>query len=66
MQIAHLVAVDRHLDTQPLRSWFNRLANRRGKKTAVVALARRLLLIAYHLLREETDFHAARLKRRAA
>jgi transposase len=66
VQIAHLVAVDRHRDTQPLRSWFNRVARRRGKKTAVVALARRLLVIAYHLLREETDFNAARLKHRAA
>jgi transposase len=66
VQIAHLVAVDRHRDTQPLRSWFNRVAKRRGKKTAVVALARRLLVIAYHLLREETDFDAARLKRQAA
>jgi transposase len=66
VQIAHLVAIDRHRDTQPLRSWFNRVAKRRGKKTAVVALARRLLVIAYHLLREETDYDAARLKRRAA
>ena len=66
VQIAHLVAIDRHRETQPLRSWFNRVAKRRGKKTAVVALARRLLVIAYHLLREESDFDAARLKRRAA
>lgn len=66
VQIAHLVAIDRHRETQPLRSWFHRVANRRGKKTAVVALARRLLVIAYHLLREETDYDAARLKRRAA
>lgn len=66
VQIAHLVAVDRHRDTQPLRSWFNRVARRRGKKTAVVALARRLLVIAYHLLREDTDYDAARLKCRAA
>jgi transposase len=66
VQIAHLVAIDRHRDTQPLRSWFNRVAKRRGKKTAVVALARRLLVIAYHLLREETNYDAARLRRRAA
>ena len=66
VQIAHLVAVDRHRDTQPLRSWYNRVAKRRGKKTAIVALARRLLVIAYHLLREETEYDAARLKCRAA
>jgi transposase len=66
VQIAHLVAMDRHRPTQPLRSWFNRVARRRGKKTAIVALARRLLVIAYHLLREETEYDAARLRRRAA
>ena len=66
VQIAHLVAIDQHRETQPLRTWFNRVARRRGKKTAVVALARRLLVIAYHLLREEADYDAARLRRRTA
>ena len=68
VQIAHLVAIDRHRDTQPLRSWFNRVARRRGKKTAVVALARRLLVIAYQLLKSESDYDVGRLKkkRRAA
>ena len=66
VQIAHLVAIDRHRPTQPLRTWFNRVARRRGRKTAIVALARRLLVIAYHLLREETEYDASRLKRRAA
>ena len=66
MQIAHLVAIDRHRDTQLLQSWFNRVAKRRGKEMAVVALARRLLVIVYHLLREETEYDAPRLKRWAA
>lgn len=66
VQIAHLVAVDHHRETQPLRSWFHRVARRRGRKTAIVALARRLLVIAYHLLREQCDFDAARLRRRTA
>ena len=66
VQIAHLVAVDRHRATQPLRTWFNRVARRRGRKTAIVALARRLLVIAYCLLRDETEYDASRLKRRAA
>lgn len=66
VQIAHLAAVDRHRTTQPLRTWFNRVARRRGKKTATVALARRLLVIAYHLLRDETEYDTARLKRRVA
>jgi transposase len=66
VQIAHLVAIDKTRATQPLRRWFNKVAKRRGKKTATVALARRLLVIAYHVLREETDYDAARLKRKAA
>jgi len=66
VQIAHLVAADTSRATQPLRTWFNRVAKRRGKKTAIVALARRLLIIAYHLLRDETVYEPARLKRKRA
>lgn len=68
VQIAHLVAIDRKKATQPLRTWFNRVAKKRGKKTALVALARRLLVIAYQLLRSERDYDVGRLKkkRRAA
>jgi transposase len=66
VQIAHLVAIDTSRATQPLRTWFNKVARKRGKKTALVALARRLLVIAYRLLKDETDYDAARLKRNAA
>lgn len=68
VQIAHLVATDKKRATQPLRTWFNRVARKRGKKTALVALARRLLVIAYQLLKHEQDYDAGRLKkkRRAA
>jgi len=66
VQIAHLVAIDTSRATRPLRTWFNKVARRRGRKTAIVALARRLLVIAYHVLREETVYDAARLKRKAA
>jgi transposase len=66
VQVAHGVANDSRRVAQPLRTWFNRVARRRGKKTATVALARRLLVIAYHLLREETDYDVGRLRRRRA
>jgi transposase len=68
VQIAHLVAIDKKKTSQPLRSWFQRVAKKRGKKTALVALARRLLVIAYQLLKSEQDYDPARLrkKRRAA
>ncbi len=65
VQIVHLVAHDRRRATRPLRSWFNKVARRRGKKTATVALARRLLVIAYHVVRDGTEYDAARLKRAA-
>ena len=61
VQVAHVVAKDTHRATQPLRTWFNRVAHRRGKKTAIVALARKLLVIAYHLLKDETVYDAKRL-----
>jgi transposase len=66
VQIAHLVVIDTSRATQPLRTWFNKVARKRGRKTAIVALARRLLVIAYRLLKDETVYDAARLKRKAA
>lgn len=66
VQIAHLVATDRTGATQPLRRWFQKVAGKRGKKTAVVALARRLLVIAYRLLKDETVYDPARIRKRAA
>jgi transposase len=66
VQIAHLVAIDTTRETRSLRTWYNKVEKRRGKKTATVALARRLLVIAYHLLKEETVYDADRIKKRAA
>lgn len=66
VQIAHQVAIDTSRPTRPLRTWFNKVARRRGRKTAIVALARRLLVIAYHVLREDAAYDTARLKRKAA
>jgi transposase len=66
VQIAHLVACDTQRSSAPLRRWFNQVARRRGKRTAVVARARRLLVIAYHLLREQTVYDPDRLRRKRA
>jgi transposase len=44
-----------------LRAWVERLAGRRGKRIAVVALARRLSRILYALWRDETVFDARAL-----
>jgi len=56
VQIAHLVVNDRRRASQLLRHWHGVVARRRGKKTAIVALARKLLRIAYQLLRHEVDY----------
>jgi transposase len=63
VQIAHLVANDKGRATAPLRKWFGRVAYHRGKKTAIVALARKLLTIAYRLLMDETVYDAQRCRR---
>lgn len=47
-------------DAQALRAWAHALAARRGRRIAVVALARRLSRILYALWRDETEFQAPR------
>lgn len=65
-RIAKVVGTVSRKATAPLRKWFSKVAYHRGKKTAIVALARKLLTIAYRLLRDETVYDAARLRKRAA
>jgi len=65
VQIAHRVAHDERLDAGPLRDWFWRVAGRRGKKTATVALTRKLLSIAYHLLKYQKDYDPSSLRKAA-
>jgi transposase len=45
---------------QPLQTWAERIAARRGKRVAVVALARRLAGILYAIMRDGTEFDAGR------
>lgn len=48
-----------HVNTTPdssLTATFHRLRKRKGKKIAVVATARRLLKVAYHVLNDDRDF----------
>ncbi len=40
----------------PLRAWFRAVEQRKGKKVARVALARRLAEIVYHIWRDEIDY----------
>lgn len=63
VQIAHLVARDKRPEAQPLRRWYLKIAKRRGVKTAMVALARRLLVIAYHMLKKGKDYDPKLLRK---
>ena len=66
IQIAHLVASDYSRDTARLRRWYQKVLRHRGKKTALVALARKLLTIAYRLLYDETDYRSALVSQKTA
>lgn len=65
-QIAHLVAHSDKPEVAPLRVWFARVSKRRGKRTATVALTRKLLTIAYRLLRDNVVYDPQRLSFSAA
>jgi len=51
----------RHPGSATLRAWVDRLAARRGRRVAVVALARRLSRILFALWRDEAVFDAQKL-----
>lgn len=53
-------------ETAALRDWADRIALRRGRRVAAVALARRLAGILYALWRDETVYRAAKLPRAVA
>ena len=65
VQAAWAVWHSKKADAQSLRAWAQRIAHRRGKSVAIVALARRLAGIVFAMWRDETPFEAARLGRRA-
>ena len=52
--------------TAALRRWATSIAARRGKKIAVVALARRLAGILYAMLRDGTTYDPRAVPRHAA
>lgn len=52
----------RRLECQPLRSWAEGIAARRGRKVAAVAVARRLAGILYAMLRDGTNYDPTRLQ----
>jgi transposase len=56
LQCAHTVARMKSYEARPLRLFFERIKQRRGKKIAIVALARKLLTIAYGVLKSSNSY----------
>jgi len=56
LQCAHTVARMSSYGSKPLRLFFERVMKKRGKKIAIVALARKLLTIAYGVLKSGAPY----------
>jgi len=65
VQAAHRVITLSTLDARPLQEWFFQVLNRRGYRTAIVALARRLVTICYALLKSTVPYDPDRLQVKA-
>jgi transposase len=53
-------------DTRALRDWAHGIGQRRGKRVAAIALARRVARILYAMWRDQTTYSATRTARRTA
>jgi transposase len=62
VQAAHVLANSRSHGARPLQRWFDGVRARRGYKTAIVALARRLVTICFYLLRDGSQYDPTRLR----
>jgi transposase len=66
IQAAHSLVRSRQPAAQSLQKWFWKVARRRGVRTGIVALARKMLSLAFYLLRDGTQYEPLRLKQAAA
>lgn len=62
VQSAHAILRSTNSESKPLRKWYERIAKRRGVKTAVVALARKLTEIIFYVLRDRKPYDASLLR----
>jgi transposase len=62
IQSAHAVLRSKAVESRPLQEWWEGIADRRGKKTAVVALARKLITIVFYVLRDKKAYDYRLLK----
>jgi len=56
IQSAHAILRSKAIESYPLRKWHASIARRRGKKTALVALARKLITIVFYVLRDGKEY----------
>jgi len=56
IQGAHAILMSKSAESRPLRQWHERVAKRRGKKTALVGLARRMLQLVFYILRDKRGY----------
>ena len=61
LQCAHTITRMKGYAARPLREFYERIAKRRGKKIAIVALARKLLTVAYGVLKTKKMYNPALL-----
>ncbi len=59
VEVAHVAL---RMRDHPFGPWVRRLVYRRGRKVAVVALARRMLCMAFAMLRDGTVFDVNRVR----
>ena len=62
VEVSWLILSSRKEELRGLKQWALRIAERRGRRVAVVALARKLAGILYALWRDVTEFDPARLR----
>ena len=60
VQAAWAALRSRRADAAGLRAWAEQLAKRRGRRIAIVAVARRLAGILFAMWRDDTAFDAGR------
>ena len=66
IQAAQSLVRSRAPGARPLQKWFWKVARRRGVRTAIVALARKMLSLAFYLLRDGTRYEPLRPRQATA
>ena len=56
IQCAHAVLRCKTKESEPLRKWWLKIARRRGLKTAIVALARKLITVVFYVVRDQKEY----------